>query len=194
MFNNHSFRSQLIRITFFATLCLLVIAVGVRHFLSSRPWPATTQLLPANADCRIDDQIVSNEATRNAPIRLSLGQRVVIEGDLESWDYAFATSTLNKRPGEQVVTRDLSFLMVFRQMKYLSHAGTERYDGNTGRNITADGSSTTFVHSATAPVTPGQYRLQLLALERSPSIQAKLNPLDAMKPIGVLAEALVSVK
>lgn len=194
MFNNYSSRSQLIRITLFATLFLLVIAVGFRHFFSSRPWPATTQLLPANANCQIDGHAVSNEATKNAPITLSLGQRVVIEGDLESWDYPFATSTLSNRPGELVVTRDLSFLMVFRQMNFLSNAGTERYDGSTGRDVTTDGSSMTFVHSATAPITPGQYRLQLLALERSPSIQAKRNPLDAMKPIGVLAEALVSIK
>ena len=72
-------------------------------------------------------------------------------------------------------------------------AGSYKYDGVGGFEVDNNGDLLRFAHRVSAPTEPGTYRVQLHYLERSPAVLAKVNPEEAGRPVGVVAETLLSV-
>lgn len=163
---------------------------------SSSPWPPSDALLTDAAACKIDGSPMTNAATEQSPIEIECEAPFSIEGEVSQWDLPFAQSTAY-RPGEQRrEERQPLFFVAFRQKGWLKNlaAGSFSYDGKSGLAVSDEGQTLQFTHQLSAPAKPGTYRVQLHVVERNPILLAQMDPHEAGRPLGILAEALVVVK
>ena len=180
-----------------AALCVIAGVLLVADFYrSTQPWPETKDLLTADAACVLKGRPMTNGETSESPINLSLGETLIVSGEVPQWDVPFAERSSRGRRSTTVDGRMPLLFVVFRRQGWLRNlfAGSYRYDGKTGLQVEESGNRMRFTHRVSGPHEPGTYRAQVHVIERNPRLLANMDPREAARPLGILAEALVVVE